>query len=319
LSAEVFAMVRRDELWVRGALDESRFTQGQALTRGREIFARDSIDDRTLREKLRAACDVEADRFHRSIESLKNARVRGIVTAATVGLESTITITVGGISVVTTPVDAMSDYIALERLLRPPGPLTPSLSPRRGERVQGEGRPTPIVWRNGSAAVLLHEAIGHAAEHAHTPLRWPRWLRARDITRDGRSADLIAGEAPIAIRRESFRDVPLRRMTNLVFEQLRAPFAKPARRIEVFLVSGGTYEPLTETISIDVATADLVRGKRRVRLAPFTIRASRAAIARALIGAKGKPVRYPGVICSREGQELFVGSYAPVMLTAGLA
>ena len=299
-------MVRRDELWVRGVLDESRFTQGQALTRGREIFARDSIDDRTLRGELRAACDAEMDRFYRSIESLKNARVRGIVTATTGGLESTITITVDGISVVTTPDDVISDYQALERLLRPPAAPPPA-------------RSMPIVWRNGSAAVLLHEAIGHAAEHAHTPLTWPRWLRARDITPEGRSADLIAGEVPMAIRRESFRDVPLRRMTNLVFEQVRAPWATPARRIEVFLVSGGTYEPLTETISIDIAIADLVRGKKRERVAPFTIRASRAAIARALIGAKGKPVRYPGVICSREGQELFVGSHAPVMVTSELA
>ena len=299
-------MVRRDELWVRGVLDESRFTQGQALTRGREIFARDSIDDRTLRGELRAACDAEMDRFYRSIESLKNARVRGIVTATTGGLESTITITVDGISVVTTPDDVISDHQALERLLRPPAAPPPA-------------RSMPIVWRNGSAAVLLHEAIGHAAEHAHTPLTWPRWLRARDITPEGRSADLIAGEVPMAIRRESFRDVPLRRMTNLVFEQVRAPWATPARRIEVFLVSGGTYEPLTETISIDIAIADLVRGKKRERVAPFTIRASRAAFARALIGAKGKPVRYPGVICSREGQELFVGSHAPVMVTSELA
>jgi len=302
----MFAMVRRDELWVRGVLDESRFTQGQALTRGREIFARDSIDDRTLRGELRAACDAEMDRFYRSIESLKNARVRGIVTATTGGLESTITITVDGISVVTTPDDVISDYQALERLLRPPAAPPPA-------------RSMPIVWRNGSAAVLLHEAIGHAAEHAHSPLTWPRWLLARDITPEGRSADLIAGEVPMAIRRESFRDVPLRRMTNLVFEQVRAPWATPARRIEVFLISGGTYEPLTETISIDIAIADLVRGKKRERVAPFTIRASRAAIARALIGAKGKPVRYPGVICSREGQELFVGSHAPVMVTSELA
>jgi hypothetical protein len=47
--------------------------------------------------------------------------------------------------------------------------------------------------------------------------------------------------------------------------------------------------------------------------------ASRQAIARALIGAEGHPQRYPGVICSREGQELFVASHAPVLLTAELA
>ena len=41
---------------------------------------------------------------------------------------------------------------------------------------------------------------------------------------------------------------------------------------------------------------------------------SRANIARAFIGASGEPLRYPGVICSREGQELVVGSSAPLLL-----
>src|SRR5205085_8504167 len=118
-------------------------------------------------------------------------------------------------------------------------------------------RPLPIVWRNGSAAVLLHEAIGHAAEHAHARLEWPRWLRARDVARDGRTADLIEAQPPPALRRQSFRDVPLRRMTDLRFEQIGAPFELPAERIEVFLISSGTYEPLTQTISIDVSVADL--------------------------------------------------------------
>jgi hypothetical protein len=299
-------MVRRDELWVRGALDESRYSQGQAAERGMEIVASDTIDDRGLRDRLLQDCDAEMDRLRRAVKTLQDARVRGVVTAATSGLESTVTITIEGVSVVSSPDDAAADHDALKGLLRPPAIPPPA-------------RPLPVVWRNGSAAVLLHEAIGHAAEHAHAPLQWPRWLRAHDITRDGRSADLIAGQAPIAFRRESFRDVPLRRMTNLVLEQVRAPFDLPARRIEVYLVSGGRYEPLTETISIDVEIADLVSGRKVQHVQPFTIRASRSAIAYALIGASGDPIRYPGVICSREGQELFVGSHAPVMVTAELA
>ena len=192
-----------------------------------------------------------------------------------------------------------------KRLLRPPTAPPPT-------------RPLPIVWRNGSAAVLLHEAIGHAAEHAHATLDWPRWLRGRDVTRDGRVANLIAGECPAALRRESFRDVPLRRMTHLHFEQTGAPCEMPRSRLEIFLVSGGTYEPLSESISIDVAVADLVSGKETQRIAPFVMRASREKVARALLGASGDSIRYPGVICSREGQELYVGSHAPVMLTAAL-
>ena len=298
-------MVRRDELWVRGTLDESRMSQGQAIARGREIIARDRIDDRDLADKLRNDCDAEMDRLRRATASLKDARVRGIVTATNAELESTITVTMDGISVVTSLDDIAADYAALKRLRRPPTAPPPT-------------RPLPIVWRNGSAAVLLHEAIGHAAEHAHATLEWPRWLRARDVARDGRIANLIEGHAPSALRRESFRDVPLRRMTHLRFEQIGAPFELPANRIEVFLISSGTYEPLSQTISIDVAVADWVSAKKTQRIPPFALRASRKEVARALIGATGDPIRYPGVICSREGQELYVGSRAPVMLTAVL-
>ena len=295
-------MVRRDELWVRGALDESRASQGQAIGRGREIIARDRIEDRNLADKLREDCDAEMERVRRATLSLKDARVRAIVTATNAEIESTITITMDGISVVTSPDDVAADYAALRRLRRPPTAPPPA-------------RPLPIVWRNGSAAVLLHEAIGHAAEHAHSVLEWPRWLRARDVARDGRTADLVKGEPPSARRRQSFRDVPLRRMTDLHFEQTGAPFELPAERIEVFLISSGTYEPLSQTISIDVSVADVITAKKTERLPRFAFRAARTEVARSLVGAIGDPIRYPGVICSREGQELYVGSRAPVMLT----
>jgi hypothetical protein len=298
-------MVRRDELWVHGTLDESRVSQGQAVAHGREMIARDRIDDRDLADRLRSDCDAGMERLRRATASLRDARVRGIVTATSSELESTITITLDGISVVTSPDDVVADYAALKRLRRPPAAPPPS-------------HPLPIVWRNGSAAVLLHEAIGHAAEHAHATLEWPRWLRARDVARDGRVADLIDGQPPSALRRESFRDVPLRRMTHLHFEQTGAPFELPANRIEVFLVSSGTYEPLSQLISIDVAVADWISGKKTQRIPPFVLRAPRKEVATALIGATGDPIRYPGVICSREGQELYVGSRAPVMLTAVL-
>src|SRR5205823_13125544 len=65
---------------------------------------------------------------------------------------------------------------------------------------------------------------------------------------------------------------------------------------DVHLVAGGGYDPLTDVVTLHVAVPR------------FTIRATRAAIARALRGAAGAPLRYPGVICSREGQELFVRS-----------
>src|SRR5882762_5993604 len=112
-------MVRRDELWVRGTLDESRLSQGQAIARGREIIAHDRIDDSDLADKLRGECDAEMDRLRRATAPLKDARVRGIVTATLSELESTITITMEGVSVVTSPDDVAADYAALRRLLRP--------------------------------------------------------------------------------------------------------------------------------------------------------------------------------------------------------
>src|SRR5260370_13755284 len=176
-------MVRRDELWVRGTLDESRMSQGQAIARGREIIARDRIDDRNLADKLRKDCDAEMDRLRRATASLKDARIRGIVTATSSELESTITVTMDGISVVTSPDDVATDYAALRRLRRPPTASPPP-------------RPLPIVWRNGSAAVLLPEAIGHAAGHAHPPLDCPRWRPAHAIARDGRVANPIEDQTP---------------------------------------------------------------------------------------------------------------------------
>lgn len=299
-------MVRCDELWIGGVLEESRLNYGQAIAHGTTITARNMIEDRALDARLRRACEAEVERMRRTIAAMRDARVRGVVTASTEDLESTVAITIDDVSIVTTTDVAMDEYDALKRILRPPAARRPP--PAK----------FPIVWRRGSAAVLLHEAIGHAAEHGHKPLAWPRWLRTRDVTRDGRNSDVLAGEMPAAIRRESFRDAPMRRMTNLIIEQKGAPFELPPERIEIHLVAGGAYEPLTEMVTIDVAIAEIVSGESTIRCSPFTIQRSRLEISRALLGATGEPIRYPGVICSREGQELFVASHAPVMVTAEL-
>jgi hypothetical protein len=301
--SQFFAMASRDELWSRGALLETRVSHGQAVQSGKEIVATDRLEDRSLRD----ACDQAGARLANDVAELTDARVR-VVTTATPGqarapvLHTTITVTIADVSIVTTPKHLRSDYDALLHLLAPATTHPPS-------------RPLPIVWRGGSGAVLLHEAAGHAAEHHHEPLGWPQWLRVRDESPEG-AADLLAGEEPRAMRRQSFRDVPMPRMTSVVVEQIHAPAEMPSHRIEVHLVSSGAYEPLTETVTIRASIADLVEDGRRRRLPSFTFRAARQQIARALAGASGNARRYPGVICSREGQELLVGSYAPMLVTA---
>src|SRR5258706_9562720 len=98
-------------------------------------------------------------------------------------------------------------------------------------------------------------------------------------------------------------------MKHLVARQTGAPFAPPSQRIEVQLIAGGAYDPVTDMVTINVAVSTA---------GAFTIKRTRAEIAASLAGAFGEPIRYPGVICSREGQELYVPSYAPVMLTDAL-
>ena len=274
-----FAIATRDELWSHGRLLESRLLHGEAIEDERGIAASDVRDD-----ALVEACEREIDRLRAAMP--QDARVRLVAEARSdEGLSSTMTVRIGALSVVTTPDHVANDYALLRQMK--PGAAPPS-------------RRLPILWRNGSASILLHEAAGHAAEEGHPELEWPSWL----------SVDL-----GLRLRRATFRDVPLQRMTNLVARQHGAPFDLPDDRIEIHLLGGGAYEPLTGTVTLHVAAADLIERGQTTPLAPFTLVETRAAIAHSLAGATGDPIRYPGVVCSREGQELVVPSSAPLMLT----
>ncbi len=277
-----FRIATRDELWSRGRLLESRISHGEAIHDDHGIVAIDA-SDRALLE----ACGRELERLREAMPD--DGRVRLVATASSEEVFATMTITRGALSVVSSPEHAQRD----DELLRSIGAIEPEGSPV-------DYRGIPIVWRNGSGSVLLHEAIGHAAEHDHEPIEWPEWLEV---------------SMPLRMRRATFRDVPLRRMTTLIARQNNAPFELPPRRIEVLLVGGGAYEPLDQRVTIHVAAADLVDGNVIRRLPPFEIHETRSAVARAIAGAEGDPIRYPGVVCSREGQELVVGSFAPLMVT----
>lgn len=264
---ERFLHAVREELWSRGRLLESRLAHGAAERFEPIIEARDVRDD-----ALVAAAEAQLDRLRAVMPS--DALVRLVAEAGTDGEHATMTVRIGPHSIVTDPEHAEDD-VALLR-----GIAVQRAEPRR--RV-------PLVWRNGSAAILLHEAHGHPLEHGHAPLAMPAWL---------------AVDVPMRSRRATFRDVPLLRMEHVHATQRDAPFGVPDDRVEIELVDGGSYEPLTGVVTIRVAASSI---------GPFDLVEPRENFV--FLGARGEPQRYPGVICSREGQELVVGSRAPIVIT----
>jgi hypothetical protein len=269
-----FAHAVREELWLRGRLLESSLEHGEAVQDAQEIVASDVRDDRFV-----AACDAELERLRAFLP--QDALVRLIAEMGTDGGTSVMIVRRGTASVVTSPAHIEEDGTLLRRVVD--GPV--AAPPQSG---------LPLLWLNGSAAVLLHESHGHAMEHGHAPLPLPSWLHV---------------DVPLLPRRASFRDVPIVRMKHVRVAQHDAPFALPADHIAVHLVDGGSYEPLTETVTLRIAAA--TRGGAGI--APFVLSLQRHAIR--FTGATGAARRYPGVICSREGQELFVESWAPDVLT----
>jgi hypothetical protein len=298
----LFSIAARDELWSGGVLIESRASHGQARCRGNEIDAAD-VADSVLIERAEARMSV----MRAIARDMSDARVRLVARARRVNDherdEASMSVTIGGVSVVI-------------------GPGEPVQAFNRGSAKVPSG--LPILWRNGSAAVLLHEAAGHAAEHHHQT-EWPSWLTIRDepdfaVDDAGNETCAIdlTQHPPMCMRRESFRDVPIPRMSTLIARQHDAPWSLPADRVEVHLLAGGAYEPLTGMVTLSIAVADRIHEEDVTPLAPFRIRVPRERIACALAGASGEPLRYPGVVCVREGQEVVVGSFAPLMITTEL-
>lgn len=309
-----FVLVTREEIWTGGpkkTLLEERLSHGVAHETDRGFSATDARD-----EELVTLAAERIDAAHTLLTSLSGARVRIVVSVRRAGAMIrtgvTMSIRIGSHSAIATPQTAAADY---ERVAR-----------AAASKVKGESgyRGVPLIWRGGSGSVLLHEAAGHAAEAgAHRSARWPSWLSIHDepeiqIDDTGHrcaSANLLSGEPPSAWRRASFSDLPLRRMSNVIVRQQGAPFDLPQRRIEIDLIAGGHYDALKDLVTIDVSSAELIDGRMRRNIAPFRISETRHDVARAIIGAEGEPLRYPGVICSSEGQELVVGSHAPLLAT----
>ena len=309
-----FAMVTCEELWILGGqatLRESRLSHGTATLEGADLVATDALDEELL-SVTRGELDRVRELLPRPDDAL-TARVvvTGCRPGAALRLEAVIVLTSGRLALVSDPDHAAADCARLLQIAALPA------------EVDLDDRTLPVVWRHGTGSVLLHEAAGHPSEHGHVPLEWPPWLSVTDKPRlaiddCGRlpsPANLLAGEPPRSLRRAGFADVPLPRLAHVVVRQNDAPFETPRRRIEVLLTDGGRYEPLTEQVVVFISAADLVEGKQAVRLRPFVLAAPRHAVARGLLGATGQPARYPGVVCSVEGQEIVVGSEAPDLLT----
>lgn len=198
--------------------------------------------------------------------------------------------------------------------------------------VRADIHELPVAWLRGTAAVLFHEAIGHPAEAGAPPVRWPGWLRVvddpaasalvsaefDDVGRPISSADLTRGERPAALRRESYRDEPLVRMTNLVVTAHAPAFALPDPRIDALLLGGGRWDPASDLVTIRVIRARRIADGVASPVTPFTWRAPRVAIPSLLGGGGGDVSAYPGVLCADEGQRIPVGSLAAPVVTEAL-
>jgi hypothetical protein len=222
----------------------------------------------------------------------------------------------GSFSIVSTPRSLRSDLHRLADAMA--SPASHGASP-------GE---LPIAFSGGSAAVLMHEAVGHPSERRAPHVAWPAWLEVTDdpfatalghlplddCGRPVAKRELTRGESPSALRRWSFRDTPIVRMSNLRVTGSGVPASLPSTRIDVQLVDQGGWDPLTEQVALRISLAELVDGRHRTLLPRFTFRATRREIAARLAGWFGEPTSYPGVICSDEGQTLPVGSIATGLL-----
>lgn len=308
-----FAMVVRDETWNAGerAPRESRLSHGVASMSGSRIVAADERDDELLAVVDSDLADATAVLQELPPEVTARLVVSARRVAEVIVRETVIVLSRDAFSVVSSPKTVLADAGQLTRIT--------AVAPE----VDADVGAMPLYWRNGTAAVLLHEAAGHPAEHRQRPVEFPEWLSVRDepsVAVDDTGAtpaavDVARGECPTTMRRATFADVPLRRLSKVVVTQTGAPFAPASRRIEVLLVAGGRYDPLTEVVRVFVSAADVIDGDSVRRARPFVVEASRDAVARSIRGAVGEPERYPGVVCSREGQEIVVGSYAPTLVT----
>jgi hypothetical protein len=302
---------------------ERGFARGESYgTRGFSIEAETGPFDDTTRT---LASELECPETPSLVAVSPAVSVRALTRASAVSTGGAIrhelarffALTDAGLTLIASPDSLATDLAFLAALAR----REPS------EKVDPDS--LPIAWQNGSAAVLFHEAIGHPAERALHPAA-PGWLTVEDSPSSGELVRigfddvggevtkqvLTAGAAPAAWRRWSHRDVPAKRLTNLVVTGSGRRLAKlPDTRIDVQLVSDGWWDPSTDAVGLRVVAADLVDGGHRSALEPFVYAARRAELFPLLRGWFGELTRHPGVICGDEGVPLPVGSASVGIVT----
>lgn len=318
---------------------------GASLFQGGELTASDdfevlaaSVPKRPdeIRSRLERASEVEFEHALRTVSAeMVEAVVRLLATARYVARDDTDLFQRSAVVAVTIPYcgESLSAACSPYRLIEVTRRMTALAQSEPQREIYNVGS-VPMIWSEGSGALLLHEALGHPVELNASPLSWPDWLHVfddpiskgigssilDDCGHEVEQRELTAGEQPSALRRESFRDVPMRRMTNLRVAGSSFPVEVPHRYVDIFLAGRGRYDRVTDEVSLRVLIADLVHDSRRTRLHPFALSIPRKAIPRTILGTTGGAgaVDYPGVICSDEGQQLAVGSAAPILLTAPL-
>lgn len=329
MNDHLYASASRDEVWLLSGEALVRITDrweaGRAWTRvredGFEIEATDDFGDAIdLRQRLEEPLSIDSETLARAAtrELAGPARVRLLRHARAVvagdlhdlRFQDTLIVSASGRSIV-----ASSENLAeFGRFLEPPAAAAVEV---------GDYRSLPIEWADGSAAVLMHEAVGHPAERARRGVSWPEWLSVED--RPGgdhddcgmptRNSILTGPNAQLSWRRSSFRDVPLRRMAHLIVSASGVTALPPKDRLRLRLLSGGRYDPIDDTVTIGVVSAERLGRAGIEPIRPFTIRESRTTIAAAMAGECGASVSYPGVACFDQGQRVFVGSTACGLLT----
>lgn len=182
----------------------------------------------------------------------------------------------------------------------------------------------PILFRNGTGAVVAHETLGHPSELAPSPMRLAfevhdqpgETLFDRDFDDVGNrleAADLGLGEQPRAFRASDWRQVPIRRMTNLVVTARDAARA-PMRHLAIDLIESATVKD--DVVHLRIAGASVVDETTQRRTGGFTLSFPRYSFAD-FQPASIETSTYPGVVCSAEGQRAPVGSRSIDLLFAG--